>query len=212
MSALDEKKLELHGLVDDAVFRLYGLKADYEIIRPRRPDHGCLSATAALNLGRELRRPPVEIAAEIVQEIKLPEGEKAEAMGKGFINFFLNPDFLLRDLSSNLRLIRPELPELNSPDFERIYPLERLAALLENQGTVPDGSENLSLLTRPEEIDLLWTIFTGDKTALLAAAQDFYDRVGLKSGHKSLDMARYILLGNALHVLNKEDEAYETET
>lgn len=211
MSALDEKKLELRALVDDAVFRLYGIKADYEIIRPRRTDHGCLSATAALNLGRELRRPPVEIAAELVREIKLPEGEKAEAMGKGFINFFLNPDFLLRDLSPNLRLIRHELPELDSPDFERIYPLERLSALLENQGTSPDGSENLLLLTRPEEVKLLWAIFADDKAALLDAALDFYDRVGLKSGHRPLDMARYILLRNALHELNKEDKAYENE-
>ena len=206
MSALDDKKRELKSLVDEAVFRLYGLQCDFEVIRPRLRGHGDLSATAALVLGGVLRRPPLDIGRELVQSIALPKGERAEVMGKGFINFFLDPVFLLKELDPRPVPKVPELPDMADPLFPEIYPLARLSALLKTQGTPPDGSERLELLTAPEEIRLLWAIFGGDSSELIAAALDFYDRVGLRSGYPPLSMARYILLGNALAPPCKEEK------
>ena len=203
MSALDEKKRELKSLVTDAVKELYGISCDFEIIRPRRSGFGDLSATAALALGGVLKRPPLEIGREIAERLDLPGGEKAEVMGKGFINFFLKPDFLLGALRTRPTPSAPELPELGDPCFFEVYPLVRLCDVLILQGTPPDGSEELSLLTAPEEIRLIWAIFGGDKTELRSAALNFYDRVGLL-GPAPLAMARYILLGNALEKLIEE--------
>lgn len=200
MSALDEKKQELKLLVSEAVKELYGLSCDFDIIRPRRSGHGELSATAALALGGVLKRPPLTIGREIAERLTLADGERAEVMGKGFINFFLKPDFLLAALRTRPTPSSPELPELSDPRFFDVYPLVRLCDVLNFQGTPPDGSEKLRLLTSPEETRLIWAIFGGDKTELLSAALDFYDRVGL-SGPPPLAMARYILLGNALEKL-----------
>lgn len=204
MNPLEEKKLELKMLVSETVLSLYDVQCQFEIIRPRSHDNGCLSATAALSLGRALKRPPVEIAAEIAEAIKLPEGEYVRAMGKGFVNFFLKPDFLLSALSYKIDLPHIELPDLSNSDFSRIYPAARLCAVLKNQGMAPDGSEKLSLLTRTEETRLLWAIFGDNEAELAAAAMNFYDIVGLKCGYPPLAMARYILLGNAVGILFNE--------
>ncbi len=201
MNVIEEKKLMLHRLTAEAVARLYSLECDFEIIRPRDTRHGQFSATAALELGRRLRRPPVEIAREISAEIALPEGERAEAMGKGFVNFFLGHGFLLSALKPAPTAVRPLLPELSSPDFESVYEVCRLYDVLGLQGTEPDGREDFSLLVQDGEIRLLWALFGENEAELRQAALDFYDRIGLRSGYAPLDMARYILLSNAVGIL-----------
>ncbi len=198
---LEGKKRELKELVSSAALSLYRADCEFEIIRPRSAENGCLSATAALSLGKILRRPPIELAAEMAAEIKLPDGEYAIAMGKGFINFFLKPDFLLSALKRDFLLAPPELPDMSDPDFPKVYPAVRLCAVLEHQGTPPDGEEELSLLSRGEEIRLLWEIFSGSEDGLTSAAMNFYDRVGLRCDCPPLAKARYVLLGNAVGVL-----------
>ncbi len=194
---LDDKKRELRALIDGAMLSLYGLGCEYEITRPRLPAHGELSASAALRLAGLLKRPPLEIAAEIAAALPLSGGERVEPAGKGFLNFFLKPDFLLAALSPSPKFNAPPLPPLEDAGFAEAYPKARLAAVLETQGAPPDGSQRLELLTSPEELRLLWAVFGGDRRELIEAALDFYDKIGLRGG-RPLAMARYILLGNAL--------------
>ena len=208
-AVLERKAAALKAAVATAVEKLYGpecaAECRFEIVRPRDAANGQFAATAALVLGKILRRPPVEIADEITAELVLPEGERALRMGKGFINFFVDPGFLLKELAPEPELPPlPELPEPNDPAFPAVYAAMRLCAVLKYQGTPPIGGEDLSILTKPEELRLLWAIFGTDADELRAAALDFYDRIGLQSDCAELARARYVLLGNAaleLHVL-----------
>lgn len=73
-----------------------------EISIPREEAHGDLSSPVAMGLARELKRPPREIAGEIVSRIPDTGAfEKTEIAGPGFINFFFKREFLhslLREL------------------------------------------------------------------------------------------------------------------
>lgn len=197
MNPVEGKKRELRALIDGAALSLYGLGCEYEITRPRLPARGELSASAALRLAPMLKRPPLEIAGELAAAVSLPEGERVEAAGKGYLNFFLKSDFLLAALDPAPVFSAPPLPPLEDPRFGEVYPRARLAAVLKTQGVAPDGGQRLELLTTPEELRLLWAVFGGDRRELTEAALDFYDKIGL-GGESGRAMARYILLGNAL--------------
>jgi arginyl-tRNA synthetase len=62
-----------------------------QLDRPRNPEHGDLATNLALLVGGRLKRPPREVAAEIVAHLDLAAAhvESAEIAGPGFINFRL---------------------------------------------------------------------------------------------------------------------------
>ena len=60
--------------------------------RPKRAGHGDYACNVALQLAKALKRPPREIAAQLVAALPpLPDLQKAEVAGAGFINLFLEP-------------------------------------------------------------------------------------------------------------------------
>ena len=60
--------------------------------RPRSADHGDYSCNIAMRIAKELKRPPRDIAGEIVSAIKDDQFlAKAEVAGPGFINLYLTP-------------------------------------------------------------------------------------------------------------------------
>jgi arginyl-tRNA synthetase len=62
--------------------------------RPKQAEHGDYACNVALQLAKALKRPPREIAAQLVAALPAsPHLEKAEAAGAGFINFFLKRSF-----------------------------------------------------------------------------------------------------------------------
>jgi arginyl-tRNA synthetase len=64
--------------------------AAVELERPSDPAHGDYATNAALRLAGARRQPPRELAAELAaQAAKLPEVERAEIAGPGFVNLFL---------------------------------------------------------------------------------------------------------------------------
>ncbi len=68
-----------------------------ELEVPKIPEHGDLATTVALQLARPLRRPPRQIAEEIVRHLQLPSEDVAvEIAGPGFINFRFTADFFTR--------------------------------------------------------------------------------------------------------------------
>jgi len=58
--------------------------------RPANPEHGDYATNAALRLAGARRQAPREVAAELVETAQaLPEVERAEIAGPGFVNLFL---------------------------------------------------------------------------------------------------------------------------
>ena len=171
---------------------LYGQCPDFSVNRPKDSGNGDFAASAALALGGVLRRRPSEIAAEIAARIELPEGERVDAAGKGFLNFYLRPGFLMSVLEPLRELPYLPLPELSSPDFAEVHCYHRLRRLLELRGTKPESGPEP--LTDPLEVRLLWAIAMGQQRELMAAAIELYDRLGLSA-------ARYALFNNALYIM-----------
>lgn len=68
--------------------------------RPRNPEHGDFASNVALTLARPLRRPPRQVAEELVERLDLGRAgvSAAEVAGPGFINFRLVEDYLLEGL------------------------------------------------------------------------------------------------------------------
>ncbi|HEX6700546.1 MAG TPA: arginine--tRNA ligase [Gaiellaceae bacterium] len=63
-----------------------------ELERPTDPAHGDYATNAALRAAPTQRRPPREVAADIARAAEtLPDVERAEVAGPGFVNLFLGP-------------------------------------------------------------------------------------------------------------------------
>ena len=96
-------KSHLRATVDASLERLREqgilppeLDVDYQLETPKNPDHGDFSVNAAMLLARPLKRPPREIAAQIIEQIT-SEAAIAEISiaGPGFINIRLSHDTVL---------------------------------------------------------------------------------------------------------------------
>jgi arginyl-tRNA synthetase len=72
----------------DAVAGAVG--AAVELERPSDPEHGDFATNAALQLAGARRRAPRDLAAELAAQVAaLPDVERAEVAGPGFVNLFL---------------------------------------------------------------------------------------------------------------------------
>src|SRR5580765_3671644 len=69
--------------------------AEVALERPADPAHGDYATNVALRLAGAQRRPPRELAEELaVRVAELPEVERAEVAGPGFLNVFVTDVFL----------------------------------------------------------------------------------------------------------------------
>ncbi len=82
--------------------KTWGLKnlPDIEIEIPKNETLGDAATTLAMNLKKTLKKPPREIAEELVQEITSQSGpfEKIKIAGPGFINFFFKKEYFHKSL------------------------------------------------------------------------------------------------------------------
>ena len=71
--------------------------------RPTDPAHGDYSTNVALRLANQLKQPPREVAQELADRVvALPEVERAEVAGPGFLNLFLADDWFAQVLGEAL--------------------------------------------------------------------------------------------------------------
>src|SRR4051794_6733905 len=86
-------------LPPNAVERLAGrvgelARTEAELERAKAPTPGDYATTAALRLAKERRRPPRELAEELAAAVaELPEVERAEVAGTGFVNLWTTRDW-----------------------------------------------------------------------------------------------------------------------
>ena len=77
--------------------------AELELERPGEAEHGDYATNVALRLAGTRRKPPREIAAEIAAAAeRLPEVDRAEVAGPGFVNVFLRDEWFASALSEIL--------------------------------------------------------------------------------------------------------------
>ena len=74
----------------------------FEVAPPRDPRHGDYATNAALVLAKAAGRPPREVAAAVLRHLGAPSDviARADVAGPGFLNLFLAPEFVHRELAS----------------------------------------------------------------------------------------------------------------
>ena len=74
--------------------------ADVELERPNDPTHGDYATNVALRTAPAHKLPPRELAQELAQRVTdLPEVERAEVAGPGFLNLWLTRDWFVEALT-----------------------------------------------------------------------------------------------------------------
>jgi arginyl-tRNA synthetase len=78
--------------LEEEVARLAG--ATVRLERPSRAEHGDYATNVAMQQAPRDGRPPRELAESLAEQVaKLPQVERAEVAGPGFLNVFLTPDW-----------------------------------------------------------------------------------------------------------------------
>jgi len=86
-----------------------------QLSRPKKAENGDWATNIAMALARDLKRAPMQIAEELMQDLDLDPGivEKFEILNPGFINFFQSADYL----SSQIRYILKEKDNYGKSGF-----------------------------------------------------------------------------------------------
>ena len=79
---------------------------DITVEIPKDSTNGDYSSNIAMRLASVLKKKPLDIANEIVQQVDDADFSKVEAVNPGFINFYLSPKYLLKELERIVN--RPE--------------------------------------------------------------------------------------------------------
>jgi len=78
--------------------------------------HGDLSSAVALQLSKELKKDPKDIALTLAQELSKEEGiERAEVAGSGFVNVWFSTEMLLRELNATREACTAKVKRDESP-------------------------------------------------------------------------------------------------
>lgn len=93
----------------EAVKRAYKIDITPKISYPEA-QLGDFATNVAFELSEQLKQPPVEVAKQLVSEIKHPDIESAVVAGSGFINLVMNQAFWIRQLGQ----IKPNYLQNNS--------------------------------------------------------------------------------------------------
>ena len=91
-------KNELAAIIKNAISKL-GVDKEVIIDVPKSDKNGDYSCNIALTLSRYLKKPPMEIAKEITDNINSNIIDRIEVVNPGFINIFVNKQFLLSQIN-----------------------------------------------------------------------------------------------------------------
>ncbi len=92
----------LSSVIKEALKKLNIEEIDVEISKPALEENGDFSSNVAMKLAKVLKRNPLEIAKEIVENINSDQIINIEIKNPGFINFFVKKDYLLDNINKVL--------------------------------------------------------------------------------------------------------------
>lgn len=92
---MDARK-QIKDLTEKAVKELYGLDFSVQVLSPRGKGHGDYAVSAALEL--DVGKKALDVASDIKDAIRADIFSKTEVVEPGFVNFFLSPEFLKKEL------------------------------------------------------------------------------------------------------------------
>ncbi|HET9663467.1 MAG TPA: arginine--tRNA ligase [Burkholderiales bacterium] len=95
-ASVPDLRAQLSALIAQALQALHAGELDATIVleKPRQVQHGDYACNIALQLAKQLREKPRDVAARLVAALPhSPYVERAEIAGPGFINLFLTPEF-----------------------------------------------------------------------------------------------------------------------
>ena len=84
------------GSIERMTAGKFELNARIGVESPRESEYGDFSTNIAMHLARELKKPPRQIAQEIIgnMDVSCTYIDRVETAGPGFINFYLKRDWL----------------------------------------------------------------------------------------------------------------------
>lgn len=193
---------EVKSVIDEIVFRRYNLKDDLYVVKfienNETEKYGDVSATVALTLSAQLDNKPINVAKDIVEDLK-NIGYDASFAGPGFINIFLKPELISSEVKrvSDLKIIETKftnkkvLVEHSSPNLFKPF----------NIGLFMNNSvgESIVRMMRATHADLKTISFPSDISLGIAKAiyilkEDILDRKNSNPTTKDID--HMIHLGN----------------
>lgn len=111
MNIRNELKLytekSIQSLQKKAVFSKFAIP-NIQILKPKEPSNGDYALSIAMEIAKIEKENPIEVAENIKTELQLIKGigkifSRIEAVNPGFINFYLSPDFLEKQVQLTLR-------------------------------------------------------------------------------------------------------------
>ena len=96
-----------------------GAASDLELSRAKNPEHGDYASPAGPKLARILRRPPKEIAEQIVSAISVPGGAAEAEAVNGYVNFRLSRRWL-QELTHRVAAAGPAYGAIDAGRGERV--------------------------------------------------------------------------------------------
>lgn len=195
MSSMDIRK-EIKKLAEDSVKKIYKKEIIVQVLKPKDKTHGDFAISIALEVGKEIKANPMEVALKIKENIKSELFEKIEIANPGFINFFVSEKIIKQEIKNVLKT-KEKFGNLDIGKGKKIQ-IEFVSANPTGPLTVGNGRGG-------PFGDVLGNVFkkAGYKTEKAYYVNDFGKQI-LSLGHSILKDEESKYSGEYIDCLNKE--------
>ncbi len=102
MSSMDIRR-EIKSLTENSIKKTYKKDFVVQVLKPKDKTHGDFAVSVALEIGKETKNNPMDVALEIKKNIQSELFEKIEIVNPGFINFFISSKIIKQEIKNVLK-------------------------------------------------------------------------------------------------------------